>query len=109
MAVNNINGSMSRADIKIQTAKAEITVKKEEGGTTATARTDSFVKSVSYQSVTYTAPKKLTDKQIEEINNSRTEQMRSMVAKMLGNQAKISDKAQGGFDIYEILGADATP
>ena len=107
MDINSLGGSVN---IKVQTAKLEITSKSEKAANGKTAvREDSFVKSVSVASVTYSAPKKLTDKQIEDIKNQQTESMKNMVAQMLGNQAKIAGKANGQFDIFELLGADATP
>ena len=107
MSINSLGGSLN---IKVQTAKLEISSKSAKlEDEKQTVREDSFVKSVNVTSVTYSAPKKLTAKQIEEIKNQHTESMKNMVAQMLGKQAKIADKASGQFDIFEILGADATP
>lgn len=108
MAINSMSGVSS---VSYQTTVTETSAKTGNSEKTGiVTREDSFVKSSTTASVTYSAPKKLTAKQIESIKNQQTESMKNMVAQMLGNQAKVTNAAENGqFDIFSILGADATP
>lgn len=107
----DINSVIGVSSVSYQTARTEISVKSSqaENGQTVT-REDSFVKSSSTASVTYSAPKKLTAKQVEAIKSQHNESMKNMVEQMLGKQAAVANFAESGqLDIFSILGDDATP
>lgn len=113
MDVNGINSANLNIYGKAQSLKTQITTKEAfENGSkneASVAKADTFVKGESTQSVTYRAPKKLSSKQIEDIKNQQSENMKNFVGQMLGGQIKHSVLSVGGADISSILGADDTP
>lgn len=114
MDINSLNGYSSvsyQTTTRIETTSKNST-ESESSTTDTVVREDSFVKNSTTASVTYSAPKKLTAKQVEELQNQHTESMKSMVTQMLGDQATVAQTVSGNadkFDIFAILGADATP
>lgn len=107
---NNYSGYMKTGAVNLETEKksSQNTVSAE----TASEKTkeDTFVKSEKYEKVGYEAPKKLSSKQVDEINKQRTENMRNFVSQMIGKQVEASGNNNSQNEwMQQLLGPQDTP